>query len=58
MKCISSTFLVCMHLIQVYERFDSDSIADVDDARLEYFSKKVSFLYFWEKFRRNEIKYL
>ncbi|XWS70966.1 hypothetical protein CRYUN_Cryun03dG0096200 [Craigia yunnanensis] len=26
---------------QIYERFDADSIADVDDARLEYFAKKV-----------------
>ncbi|KAK6235860.1 hypothetical protein SCA6_011197 [Theobroma cacao] len=26
---------------QIYERFDADSIAEVDDARLEYFAKKV-----------------
>ncbi|XVE98813.1 hypothetical protein REPUB_Repub03eG0141100 [Reevesia pubescens] len=26
---------------QIYERFDAESIADVDDARLEYFAKKV-----------------
>ncbi|KAB2027004.1 hypothetical protein ERO13_D05G003900v2 [Gossypium hirsutum] len=26
---------------QIYERFDASSIADVDDARLEYFEKKV-----------------
>ncbi|KAH1067897.1 hypothetical protein J1N35_032884 [Gossypium stocksii] len=26
---------------QIYERFDANSIADVDDARLEYFEKKV-----------------
>ncbi|XP_022728922.1 U3 small nucleolar RNA-associated protein 25 isoform X2 [Durio zibethinus] len=26
---------------QIYERFDANSIADVDDARLEYFAKKV-----------------
>ncbi|XWS73281.1 hypothetical protein CRYUN_Cryun02cG0114500 [Craigia yunnanensis] len=26
---------------QIYERFDADSIADVDDARLKYFAKKV-----------------
>ncbi|KAK6248039.1 hypothetical protein QUC31_019604 [Theobroma cacao] len=26
---------------QIYERFDADSIAAVDDARLEYFAKKV-----------------
>ncbi|XVE71860.1 hypothetical protein DITRI_Ditri10aG0185700 [Diplodiscus trichospermus] len=26
---------------QIYERFDADSIVDVDDARLEYFAKKV-----------------
>uniref|UniRef100_A0A9I9DFA3 U3 small nucleolar RNA-associated protein 25 n=1 Tax=Cucumis melo TaxID=3656 RepID=A0A9I9DFA3_CUCME len=32
---------VVLQVRQVYERFDSDSLADVDDARLEYFSKKV-----------------
>lgn len=32
---------VVLQVRQVYERFDADSIADVDDARLEYFSKKV-----------------
>ncbi|KAG4143933.1 hypothetical protein ERO13_D05G003900v2 [Gossypium hirsutum] len=26
---------------QIYERFDASSIADVDDARLEYFEKKI-----------------
>lgn len=26
---------------QIYERFDADSIAEADDARLEYFTKKV-----------------
>lgn len=45
MKLILGTFLECIHLFQVYESFDADSIADVDDARLEYFSKKVRFLY-------------
>lgn len=32
---------VVLQVRQVYERFEADSIADVDDARLEYFSKKV-----------------
>lgn len=32
--------------LQIYQRFDADSIANIDDARLEYFSKKVfSILY-------------
>ncbi|KAI6680866.1 hypothetical protein NL676_034747, partial [Syzygium grande] len=26
---------------QIYERFNADSIAEADDARLEYFTKKV-----------------
>ncbi|GKV00418.1 hypothetical protein SLEP1_g13106 [Rubroshorea leprosula] len=32
---------VLLQVRQVYERFDADSVADVDDARLEYFTKKV-----------------
>lgn len=27
--------------LQVYERFDAKSLVDADDARLEYFCKKV-----------------
>lgn len=27
--------------LQIYERFDVDSIADADNARFEYFVKKV-----------------
>ncbi|PSS14557.1 Digestive organ expansion factor like [Actinidia chinensis var. chinensis] len=32
---------VLLQVRQIYERFDTESIIDVDDARLEYFSKKV-----------------
>ncbi|KNA06182.1 hypothetical protein SOVF_183420 [Spinacia oleracea] len=32
---------VVLQVRQVYERFDSDSIAEVDDARLDYFIKKI-----------------
>lgn len=32
---------VLLQVRQIYERFDVESIEDVDDARLEYFSKKV-----------------
>ncbi|KAJ4711566.1 U3 small nucleolar RNA-associated protein 25-like [Melia azedarach] len=32
---------VLLNVRQIYERFNADSIADVDDARLEYFTKKV-----------------
>ncbi|KAG6467336.1 hypothetical protein ZIOFF_074840 [Zingiber officinale] len=34
--------------LQVYERFDAKSLVDADDARLEYFCKKVvAWGYFW-----------
>ncbi|XP_044488167.1 U3 small nucleolar RNA-associated protein 25 [Mangifera indica] len=32
---------VLLNVRQIYERFNADSIADADDARLEYFTKKV-----------------
>ncbi|KAA8535738.1 hypothetical protein F0562_030760 [Nyssa sinensis] len=32
---------VLLQVRQIYERFDSESIVDADDARLEYFAKKV-----------------
>ncbi|XAR60244.1 hypothetical protein NMG60_11033522 [Bertholletia excelsa] len=32
---------VLLQVRQIYERFDAESIVDVDDARLEYFAKKV-----------------
>ncbi|CAN8312404.1 unnamed protein product [Cochlearia groenlandica] len=32
---------VLLPVRQIYERFDADSIAKVDDARLEYFTKKI-----------------
>ncbi|XP_057508744.1 protein NUCLEOLAR FACTOR 1 isoform X2 [Actinidia eriantha] len=32
---------VLLQVRQIYERFDAESIIDADDARLEYFSKKV-----------------
>lgn len=28
-------------MLQIYERFDADSMTQADDARLEYFTKKV-----------------
>lgn len=31
----------CCLIWQIYERFNADSIAKADDARLEYFTKKV-----------------
>ena len=36
-----AVFLTFTFITQVYERFDAESIAEVDDARLEYFTKKV-----------------
>lgn len=32
---------ILLQVRQIYERFDADSIVDADDARLDYFSKKV-----------------
>ncbi|KAK4544301.1 hypothetical protein RGQ29_033011 [Quercus rubra] len=32
---------VILQVLQIYERFDVDSIADADDARFDYFVKKV-----------------
>ncbi|KAL7226273.1 hypothetical protein ACSBR1_021402 [Camellia fascicularis] len=37
---------VLLQVRQIYERFDVESIEDVDDARLEYFSKKGGIMIF------------
>jgi U3 small nucleolar RNA-associated protein 25 len=37
---------VLLPVRQIYERFDAASITQVDDARLEYFTKKVIFFFF------------
>ena len=42
--CPSAMTLLFLFLpidIQIYERIDSESIVDADDARLDYFKKKV-----------------
>lgn len=32
-------------MLQIYEKFDADSVKQADHARLEYFTKKVSSFY-------------
>lgn len=43
--------------LQIYERFDADSVVDSDDARFEYFTKKVCLhdYHVFVVFRMNEL---
>lgn len=41
--CVNIKFYYALSTLQIYERFDVDSIADADDARFDYFVKKVCF---------------
>lgn len=44
---ISQMLMYFNHFLtfQIYQRFDAESIEDVDDARLAFFSKKVCHIY-------------
>ncbi|KAL5549347.1 hypothetical protein UlMin_004578, partial [Ulmus minor] len=43
LECVQKGILpkVLLQVQQIYQRFGADSLADIDNARLEYFSKKV-----------------
>ena len=46
MNCCVDVCLLYSTITQVYERFDVPSIAEADDARLDYFTRRVSLTTF------------